>query len=115
MTLSKFPNSSFYDISYKLGWNVNKVSNRFNELQNAGLIVKTGTETRGKFERELFSIVTDKDSIINKQNELYRYFTDCKSQLEEDYLRCETKEGKGLIRKRIDYMKTKISNLKLQT
>lgn len=113
--LKNNPNNSFYRIAFILGWNVNKVSNRFNELENAGMIEKTGEETQGKFTRDRFSVITDKDKIIEKQNELYVFFTETKSQLEADYHRCQTQEGKDLLRKRIQYLKTKISNLKLHS
>jgi DNA-binding transcriptional regulator YhcF (GntR family) len=111
--LKSNPNNSFYRIAFILGWNVNKVSNRFNELENAGLIEKTGEETRGKFTRDRFSAITDVDRIIEKQNNLYVSFVDIKAQLETDYHRCQTKEGKELLAKRVQYLKTKISNLKM--
>ncbi len=111
--LKNNPNNSFYRIAFILGWNVNKVSNRFNELENAGLIEKTGEETVKKFTRDRFSAITDIDKIIDRQNQLYVHFVDIKSQLETDYHRCQTKEGKELLRKRIQYLKTKISNLKM--
>lgn len=113
--LKNNPNNSFYKIAFILGWNVNKVSNRFNELENAGLIEKTGEETRGKFTRDRFSIISDVEKIIEKQNQLYVFFIETKSQLEADYHRCQTKEGKELLAKRIQYLKTKISNLKMHS
>ncbi|ROI05483.1 hypothetical protein EGI16_03595 [Chryseobacterium sp. G0240] len=111
--LKEFPNSTFYQIAFKLSWNVNKVSNRINELVNAGLIKKTGEEHRGKFTRDKFSVIDDPDEIIQRQNELYVSFIDAKSQLESDHRRCETKQGKSLIVKRINYLNNKISNLKM--
>lgn len=113
--LKNNPNNTFYRIAFILSWNVNKVSNRFNELENAGLIEKTGEENQGKFTRDRFSVITDIKKIIEKQNELYVFFVDTKSQLETDYHRCKTKEGKELLAKRIQYLKTKISNLKMHS
>ena len=110
--LEKYPNSTFYDIAYKLGWNVNKVSNRFNELASAGFIKKTGVETRGDFDRDQFTVINDINIITDLQNQLFVKFRDSKSELERDFQKCETKSGKELIRKRIDYYKAKISNLK---
>lgn len=114
-TLKSNPNCSFYRIAFILRWNVNKVSNRFNELENAGFIEKTGEESHGKFTRDCFSVITDIDKIIEKQNKLYAHFVDTKSQLETDYHRCQTKHGKELLAKRIQYLKTKISNLKMHS
>ncbi|MDV7696262.1 hypothetical protein N6B72_04935 [Chryseobacterium soli] len=110
--LKDYPNSTFYQIAFKLSWNVNKVSNRINELENAGLINKTGEEKRDKYVRDKFSVITDIDEIINRQIDLYVFFVDTKAQLETDYRRCETKEGKELLAKRVKYLKNKISNLK---
>lgn len=107
------PNSTFYRIAFILGCNVNKVSNRFNELENAGLIKKTGTEKRGKYERGKYSVITDRETIIENQNQLYVHFVDEKSQLERDHRKCRTKAGKELIFKRIEYYKEKIKNLKM--
>lgn len=111
--IKKKPNSSFYSIAYSLGWDVNKVSNRFKELLDSGLIKTTGKEQRGKFERDLFSVETNIEIIKEVQNKLYVGFTETKSQLESDYHRCETKEGKDILKRRILYCKNKISNLKL--
>jgi Mn-dependent DtxR family transcriptional regulator len=112
LMLEENPNSTFYQIAFKLSWNVNKVSNRMNELANSGLIKKTGEEQRGKFIRDKFSVIADVNEIIQRQNELYAFFIDTKSQLEADHHRCETKQGKALLIKRINYLKNKISNLK---
>lgn len=112
IALKNRPNSTFYDIAYWLGWNVNKVSNRINELLNSGLIEKTGIEVRGKFEREKYSVITDRKKIIERQQELYVCFTASKNDLEGDYRLCQSEYGKQLIAKRIRYMKDKISSLK---
>lgn len=114
-TLKDNPNCSFYRIAFILKWNVNKVSNRFNELENAGFIEKTGEESHGKFTRDCFSVISDIEKIIEKQNQLYIHFVDAKSQLETDYHRCTTKQGKDLLSKRIQYLKIKISNLKMHS
>ena len=106
------PNSSFYDIADVLGWNLNQVSNRINELINLGLIEKTGTEIHGKFERDLFSAITDKEKIIEKQRQLYKGFTSVKADLEADYNNCKTENGRKILKNRIEYYKEKIRNLK---
>ena len=110
--IAENPNSSFYDIADVLGWNVNQVSNRINELINLGLIEKTGTEIHGRFERDLFSIITEKERVIAKQNQLYSGFVQAKADLEADYRKCETEQGKELLKNRIEYYKNKISLLK---
>ena len=106
------PNSSFYDIADVLGWNLNQVSNRINELINLGLIEKTGTEIHGRFERDLFSVITDMEKIIAKQRQLYKGFLSAKEDLEADYHKCETEQGKELLKNRIEYYKNKINALK---
>lgn len=106
------PNSSFYDIADVLGWNLNQVSNRINELINSGLIEKTGSEIHGRFERDLFSVITDMEKIIAKQNQLYSGFVQAKADLEADYHKCETEQGKELLKNRIEYYKNKINALK---
>lgn len=113
IALKNNPNSTFYRIAFLLSWNVNKVSNRINELENAGLIVKTGEEKQGKYSRYKFTVITDREKIIENQNQLYVHFVDEKSQLERDHRACLTKTGKELIFKRIEYYKNKISNLKM--
>lgn len=113
LALYNNPNNTFYKIAFILGCNVNKVSNRFNELENAGLIEKTGIEKRGKYERGKYSVVTDLEKIIENQNQLYVHFVDEKSQLERDHRKCQTKAGKNLLKKRINYYKNKIKNLKM--
>lgn len=106
------PNSSIYDIADVLGWNLNQVSNRINELVNSGLVEKTGSEIHGKFERDLFSVITDKEKIIEKQRQLYKGFTSAKADLEADYNNCKTENGRKILKNRIEYYKEKIRNLK---
>lgn len=110
--IAENPNSSIYDIADVLGWNLNQVSNRINELINLGLIEKTGSEIHGRFERDLFSIITEKERVIAKQNQLYSGFVQAKADLEADYHKCETEQGKELLKNRIEYYKNKISLLK---
>lgn len=106
------PNSSFYDIADVLGWNLNQVSNRINELVNSGLVEKTGTEIHGRFERDLFSIIAEKERVIAKQNQLYSGFVQAKANLEADYNNCKTENGRKILKNRIKYYKEKIRNLK---
>ena len=110
--IAENPNSSIYDIADVLGWNLNQVSNRINELVNSGLVEKTGSEIHGRFERDLFSVITDMEKIIAKQNQLYSGFVQAKADLEADYHKCETEQGKELLKNRIEYYKNKISLLK---
>ena len=93
-------------------WNLNQVSNRINELVNSGLVEKTGSEIHGKFERDLFSVITDKEKIIEKQRQLYKGFTSVKADLEADYNNCKTENGRKILKNRIEYYKEKIRNLK---
>ena len=109
--IAENPNSSIYDIADVLGWNLNQVSNRINELVNSGLVEKTGSEIHGKFERDLFSVITDKEKIIEKQRQLYKGFTSVKSDLEADYNNCKTENGRKILKNRIEYYKEKIRNL----
>ena len=106
------PNSSIYDIADILGWNLNQVSNRINELVNSGLIEKTGSEIHGRFERDLFSIIAEKERVIAKQNQLYSGFVQAKADLEADYNNCKTENGRKILKNRIEYYKEKIKNLK---
>ena len=106
--IAENPNSSIYDIADVLGWNLNQVSNRINELVNSGLVEKTGSEIHGKFERDLFSVITDKEKIIEKQRQLYKGFTSVKA----DYNNCKTENGRKILKNRIEYYKEKIRNLK---
>lgn len=110
--IAENPNSSIYDIADVLGWNLNQVSNRINELVNSGLVEKTGSEIHGKFERDLFSVITDKEKIIEKQRQLYKGFTSIKDDLEADYNNCKTENGRKILKNRIEYYKEKIRNLK---
>ena len=110
--IAENPNSSIYDIADVLGWNLNQVSNRINELVNSGLVEKTGSEIHGKFERDLFSVITDKEKIIEKQRQLYKDFTSVKDDLEADYNNCKTENGRKILKNRIEYYKEKIRNLK---
>ena len=110
--IAENPNSSIYDIADVLGWNLNQVSNRINELVNSGLVEKTGSEIHGKFERDLFSVITDKEKIIEKQRQLYKGFLSAKEDLEADYQNCKTENGRKILKNRIEYYKEKISNLK---
>lgn len=110
--IAENPNSSIYDIADVLGWNLNQVSNRINELVNSGLVEKTGSEIHGKFERDLFSVITDKEKIIEKQRQLYKGFTSVKADLEVDYNNCKTENGRKILKNRIEYYKEKIRNLK---
>jgi len=110
--IAENPNSSIYDIADVLGWNLNQVSNRINELVNSGLVEKTGSEIHGKFERDLFSVITDKENIIEKQRQLYKGFLSAKEDLEADYQNCKTENGRKILKNRIEYYKEKIRNLK---
>jgi hypothetical protein len=110
--IAENPNSSIYDIADVLGWNLNQVSNRINELVNSGLVEKTGSEIHGKFERDLFSVITDKEKIIEKQRQLYKGFLSAKEDLEADYQNCKTENGRKILKNRIEYYKEKIRNLK---
>lgn len=110
--IAENPNSSIYDIADVLGWNLNQVSNRINELVNSGLVEKTGTEIHGKFERDLFSVITEKERVIAKQNQLYSGFVQAKADLEADYNNCKTENGRKILKNRIEYYKEKIRNLK---
>lgn len=110
--IAENPNSSIYDIADVLGWNLNQVSNRINELVNSGLVEKTGTEIHGKFERDLFSVVTDMEKIIEKQRQLYKGFVSAKEDLEADYQNCKTENGRKILKNRIEYYRTKIKDLK---
>ena len=110
--IAENPNSSIYDIADVLGWNLNQVSNRINELVNSGLVEKTGSEIHGKFERDLFSVITDKEKIIEKQRQLYKGFTSAKADLETDYNNCKTENGRKILKNRIEYYRTKIKDLK---
>jgi len=94
--IAENPNSSIYDIADVLGWNLNQVSNRINELVNSGLVEKTGSEIHGKFERDLFSVITDKEKIIEKQRQLYKGFLSAKEDLEADYQNCKTENGRKI-------------------
>ena len=110
--IAENPNSSIYDIADVLGWNLNQVSNRINELVNSGLVEKTGSEIHGKFERDLFSVITDKEKIIEKQRQLYKGFLSAEEDLETDYQNCKTENGRKILKNRIEYYKEKIRNLK---
>ena len=110
--IAENPNSSIYDIADVLGWNLNQVSNRINELVNSGLVEKTGSEIHGKFERDLFSVITEKERVIAKQNQLYSGFVQAKADLEADYNNCKTENGRKILKNRIEYYKEKIRNLK---
>ena len=110
--IAENPNSSIYDIADVLGWNLNQVSNRINELVNSGLVEKTGSEIHGKFERDLFSVITDKEKIIEKQRQLYKGFLSAKEDLEADYQNCKTENGRKILKNRVEYYKEKIRNLK---
>lgn len=110
--IAENPNSSFYDIADVLGWNLNQVSNRINELVNSGLVEKTGSEIHGRFERDLFSVITDMEKIIAKQRQLYKGFLSAKEDLEADYQNCKTENGRKILKNRIEYYKEKIRNLK---
>ena len=110
--IAENPNSSIYDIADILGWNLNQVSNRINELVNSGLIEKTGSEIHGRFERDLFSIIAEKERVIAKQNQLYSGFVQAKADLEADYNNCKTENGRKILKNRIEYYKEKIKNLK---
>ena len=110
--IAENPNSSIYDIADVLGWNLNQVSNRINELVNSGLVEKTGSEIHGRFERDLFSVVTDMEKIIEKQRQLYKGFVSAKEDLEADYQNCKTENGRKILKNRIEYYRTKIKDLK---
>ncbi len=110
--IAENPNSSFYDIADVLGWNLNQVSNRINELVNSGLVEKTGSEIHGRFERDLFSVITDMEKIIAKQRQLYKGFLSAKEDLEADYQNCKTENGRKILKNRIEYYRTKIKDLK---
>ncbi len=110
--IAENPNSSIYDIADVLGWNLNQVSNRINELVNSGLVEKTGSEIHGRFERDLFSVITDMEKIIEKQRQLYKGFLSAKEDLEADYQNCKTENGRKILKNRIEYYRTKIKDLK---
>ena len=110
--IAENPNSSFYDIADVLGWNLNQVSNRINELVNSGLVEKTGSEIHGRFERDLFSVITDMEKIIAKQRQLYKGFLSEKEDLEADSKNCKTENGRKILKNRIEYYRTKIKDLK---
>ena len=77
------------------------MSNRINELVNSGLVEKTGSEIHGRFERDLFSIITEKERVIAKQNQLYSGFVQAKADLEADYNNCKTENGRKILKNRI--------------
>ena len=90
--IAENPNSSIYDI--------------------ADVVEKTGSEIHGKFERDLFSVITDMEKIIAKQRQLYKGFLSAKEDLEADYQNCKTENGRKILKNRIEYYKEKIRNLK---
>ena len=76
------------------------------------MVEKTGSEIHGRFERDLFSVVTDMEKIIEKQRQLYKGFVSAKEDLEADYQNCKTENGRKILKNRIEYYRTKIKDLK---
>ncbi|MDV3585580.1 hypothetical protein ATE49_15425 [Elizabethkingia miricola] len=110
--IKEMKSCTFYDVANYLRLEINQVSNRFNELLFAGYIKVIGSEKNGIYERDLYTIIENKSEIIKTQEKLYQGYVDSKSELEQDFHRCQTNEGKNLLRKRINHLKTKINNLK---